>query len=49
MMKKTEKELAEEIDLLSAMLESLVQLLEEKGVLTQQEWEKKIKKKVKIA
>jgi hypothetical protein len=49
MLNKTKKELQEEVDLLSTMLESLVQLLEEKGVLTQQEWEKQIKKSVKIA
>jgi len=47
-MKKSEKELAEEIDLLDTMLSSLVELLEEKGVLTQQEWEKRIKERVVI-
>jgi hypothetical protein len=30
------------------MLSSLVELLEEKGVLTQEEWEKRIKKRVAI-
>jgi sensor domain CHASE-containing protein len=45
---KTKKELEEEIDLLSTMLESLVELLEEKGVLTQSEWEKHIKQRVKV-
>jgi hypothetical protein len=30
------------------MLSSLVELLEEKGVLTQEEWERQIKKHVKI-
>jgi len=42
-MYKTKTELEEEVELLSTMLESLVQLLEEKGILTQDEWEKKIK------
>jgi DNA-binding HxlR family transcriptional regulator len=41
---KPASDLKEEIDLLSTMLESLVQLLEEKGILTQEEWEQKIKK-----
>jgi len=30
------------------MLESLVDLLEKKGLLTQAEWEKQIKQKIKI-
>lgn len=50
-MRKTEKvkrELAEEVDLLDTMLSSLVELLEEKGIVTQQEWEKRIKERVKI-
>jgi hypothetical protein len=45
---KPKRELAEEIDLLDTMLSSLVELLEEKGVLTQTEWEKQIKQKVGI-
>lgn len=45
---KTRKELAEEVDLLDMMLSSLVELLEEKGVVTQEEWEKHIKKRVTI-
>jgi ElaB/YqjD/DUF883 family membrane-anchored ribosome-binding protein len=40
------KELAQELDVLDDMLSSLVELLEEKGVLTQEEWEKKIKTKL---
>ena len=47
-MKKSEKELAEEVDLLDTMLSSLVELLEEKGVVTQEEWEKRIKERVSI-
>jgi len=40
--------LEEEIDLLDTMLSSLVELLEEKGILTQEEWEKRIKERVTI-
>ncbi len=47
-MNKTKKELEEEVELLSTMLESLVELLEKKGILTQAEWEKQIKQKIKI-
>jgi mannitol/fructose-specific phosphotransferase system IIA component (Ntr-type) len=36
----------EEIDVLDTMLASLVDLLEEKGVITQEEWEQKIKKRL---
>ena len=42
------RELAEEVDLLDTMLSSLVELLEEKGIITQQEWEKRIKERVRI-
>jgi hypothetical protein len=45
---KTKKELAEEVELLDTMLSALVELLEEKGVLTQAEWEKRIKEQVQI-
>jgi len=45
---KTKRELAEEVDLLDTMLSSLVELLEEKGVVTQQEWEKRIKERVTL-
>ena len=37
----------EEIDLIDTMLTTLVDLLEEKGVLTHEEWEAKIEKKLK--
>jgi len=40
------KDLADEIDVLDHMLASLVEVLEEKGVLTQEEWEQKIKAKI---
>lgn len=45
---KTKKELEEEVELLSTMFESLVGLLEKKGILTQAEWEKTIKENVTI-
>ena len=45
---KVKRERAEEIDLLDTMLASLVELLEEKGILTQAEYEKRIMEKVKI-
>lgn len=44
--KDTVKELAQEIDVLDHMLSALVEVLEEKGVLTQEEWEQKIKAKI---
>jgi hypothetical protein len=49
-MKKSnvKREVNEEIDLLDTMLSSLVELLEEKGVLTQQEWEKRFKERIAI-
>jgi DNA-binding HxlR family transcriptional regulator len=45
---KPKRELTEEIDLLDTMLSSLVELLEEKNIITQEEYEKRIKEKVKI-
>lgn len=47
-MSKTKKELEEEVALLDTMLTSLVDLLEDKGILTHEEWEKQIKKQVKV-
>lgn len=47
--KETVKELATEIDVLDHMLTSLVEVLEEKGVMTQEEWEQKIKTKIEKA
>lgn len=44
--KETVKELATEIDVLDHMLTSLVEVLEEKGIMTQEEWEQKIKAKI---
>lgn len=40
------KDLKDEIDVLDHMLTALVETLEEKGVLTQEEWEDKIKAKI---
>ena len=40
------KALAEELDTFDDMLTSLVEVLEEKGILTQEEWEAKIKSKI---
>lgn len=48
MKNKIKRDLAEEVDLLDTMLTSLVELLEEKGLVTQKEWEKRIKQNVKI-
>jgi hypothetical protein len=45
---KPKRELAEEIDLLDTMLSSLVELLEEKGILTQEEWEKRAKERITV-
>ena len=45
---KLEREATEEIDLLDNMLSSLVDLLVEKGVITEEEYEKRLKEKVKI-
>lgn len=39
-------ELKQEIDILDHMLDALVETLEEKGVMTTGEWEKKIKEKI---
>jgi len=36
------KEIAEEMDAFDVMLSALVEILEEKGILTQEEWEKRI-------
>jgi len=47
--KDSVKELAQEIDVLDHMLTALVEVLEEKGVMTQEEWEQKIKAKIEKA
>jgi DNA-binding HxlR family transcriptional regulator len=40
------RELKQEIDILDHMLDALVETLEEKGVMTTEEWEQKIKAKI---
>jgi hypothetical protein len=45
---KVEREPTEEIDLLDTMLASLVDLLIEKGIITEEEYEKRVKEKVKV-
>jgi mannitol/fructose-specific phosphotransferase system IIA component (Ntr-type) len=45
---KLNREPLEEIDLLDDMLSSLVDLLIEKGIVTEEEYEKRIKQRVKI-
>jgi DNA-binding HxlR family transcriptional regulator len=44
---KVKRDLEEETDLLDTMLTSLVEVLEEKGVVTQTEWEQRIKRNLK--
>jgi hypothetical protein len=46
--KRPKRELEEEVDLLDTMLSSLVELLEEKGILTQAEWERRIKERITV-
>jgi hypothetical protein len=45
---KVEREPIEELDLLDTMLSSLVDLLIEKGIITEEEYGKRIKEKIKI-
>ena len=44
--KKDKKIVTEEIDVLDDMLSALVEVLEEKGIISQEEWERKIKEKL---
>jgi DNA-binding HxlR family transcriptional regulator len=45
--KKNEiKEVKQEIEILDHMLDALVEALEEKGIITTEEWEQKIKAKI---
>jgi hypothetical protein len=46
---RTKKELSEEVDLLDTMLSSLVDVLENKGIVTHDEWERKIKENVRLS
>jgi hypothetical protein len=43
------EDLRREIRILDDMLASLVEILEEKGVLTQEEWEERIRRKIEEA
>lgn len=45
---RTKRDLEQEIDLLDTMVPSLVEILEQKGILTQVGWEKHIKQQIKI-
>jgi hypothetical protein len=40
------REIKQEIDILDYMLDALVETLEEKSIITTEEWEKKIKAKI---
>lgn len=40
------REIAEELDVMDDMLDALVELLEEKGILTHEEWEDRIRKRI---
>jgi DNA-binding HxlR family transcriptional regulator len=44
--KRDVKELGQEIDILDHMLSALVDVLEEKGIMTSEEWEQRIKAKI---
>jgi hypothetical protein len=46
---KLKRDLAAEIDIMDTMLTSLVELLELKGIITQTEWEKRVKEKITIS
>jgi len=41
-------QIAGELDIHDSMITSLAEVLEEKGIITQEEYEKRIKEKVKI-
>ena len=44
--KIVKRNLEEEIDLMDTMVTSLVELLEEKGILKEGEWEKRLKERI---
>lgn len=46
-MAKKSKDKEDEVDLLDTMITSLAELLDEKGVVSQEEWEQRIKKNLK--
>jgi len=45
---KIKREISEEVDLLDTMLSSFVDLLIDKGIIIEEEYEKRIKEKVKV-
>jgi hypothetical protein len=45
---KVEREPLEEIDLLDSMLSALVDVLIQKGIITEEEYEKHVKNKIQI-
>lgn len=45
---KVKREATEEIDLLDDMLSSLVDLLIEKGIISEEEYESRVKRKVRV-
>ena len=47
MVEKKIEDIKEELVVLDDMLSALVDLLIEKGIITDEEWEKKVKKKLK--
>ena len=47
MVEKKIEDIKEELEILDDMLSALVDLLIEKGIITDEEWEKKVKKKLK--
>lgn len=45
---KVERNPIEEIDLLASMLDALLDVLYDKGIITEEEYEKRLKEKIKI-
>ena len=45
---KIERNSIEEIDLLASMLDALLDVLYDKGIITEEEYEKRLKEKIKI-
>jgi len=43
------KELALELDIIDHMIAALVDVLEKKGIMTSEEWEKEVKSKIEAA
>lgn len=44
--KNLTKEIAEEVDVLDDMLNALIELLKQKGLITEEEWEKHIRETI---